>query len=448
MIKNKRILLIIILVVMLFLIQNICNATTTYTSTSTTSTGKTVNWSYELDANNNIVNLKCTNISEVSGSLEIPSTIDGHTVKTIGHDAFAECVGLTAVTIPNTVTTIDYSAFYKCTGLRQITVPDSVTTIGMRAFQNCSGLTSVTLSSQLTSIKDHTFENCTGLTNVIIPNSVTTIEGDFSTIYGAFGGCKNLAKVLIPDTVASIGNGAFRDCPKLTIYGHDGQVSKTYADEKNIKFDYIENWDNEGSGKDITAPTVDSIYIKYSSVVGYWDNNTNTHKMPANSQIIIIVDFSEKITGSTVPTLTIKCGTGEDIKLTEGTILESSISYAYTIKSTDIGLISSVSLIGGNITDLSGNVAKLSCPDLGTQYSSFDTYADGNLTAPENTQNLENNNSSVNGSDDMNSDKDPTTASGILPQTGTGIILLISIIVLAIILVITYKKYNGYKDIK
>ena len=80
----------------------------TYTAETTTADGVTVKWSYELE-DGNIVNLKCTNISAISGKVEIPSTIDEKTVTTIGADAFNACHGLTEITFPDTITYIGKS---------------------------------------------------------------------------------------------------------------------------------------------------------------------------------------------------------------------------------------------------------------------------------------------------------------------------------------------------
>lgn len=38
----------------------------------------------------------------------------------IGNHAFADCTGLTEITIPNSVTSIDYSAFWGCSGLKSV----------------------------------------------------------------------------------------------------------------------------------------------------------------------------------------------------------------------------------------------------------------------------------------------------------------------------------------
>ena len=64
-------------------------------------------------------------------------------IKNIAGGAFAECEGLTSVTIPNSVTSIGESAFEECNGLTSVTIPNSVTAIGKNAFRGCSGLTNI-----------------------------------------------------------------------------------------------------------------------------------------------------------------------------------------------------------------------------------------------------------------------------------------------------------------
>ena len=71
------------------------------------------------------------------GDVVIPSEIDGKPVTSIDNLAFADCTGLTNVTIPNTVTLIDKDAFAGCTGLTNVTIPNSVTEIGRYAFFHC-----------------------------------------------------------------------------------------------------------------------------------------------------------------------------------------------------------------------------------------------------------------------------------------------------------------------
>jgi hypothetical protein len=45
------------------------------------------------------------------------------------------------------VTSIGRNAFSNCSGITAVTIPNSVTSIGLGAFEGCRGLTSVTIGS-------------------------------------------------------------------------------------------------------------------------------------------------------------------------------------------------------------------------------------------------------------------------------------------------------------
>ena len=131
-------------------------------------------------------------------------------IKKIATTAFASCKNHIGIVIPNSVTSIGYAAFFGCSGLTSVTIPNSVTSIGEWAFCGCSGLTSITIPNSVTSIGWRAFEGCSGLTSVTIPNSVTSIG------YGAFYRCSSLTSVTIPNSVTSIGDWAFAGCSGLT----------------------------------------------------------------------------------------------------------------------------------------------------------------------------------------------------------------------------------------
>ena len=165
-------------------------------------------------------------------------------VTSIGNGAFAHCVNLSSVTIPNSVTAIGENAFSSCHDLTAVTIPNSVASIGYSAFANCSNLTSInvdiynlhytsengvlfdkskttlvqfpagktgdyTIPDGVTEVGKYAFWLCFNLTSVIIPNSVTTI-GNL-----AFYNCSNLTSVTFGSSVATIGERAFENCNSL-----------------------------------------------------------------------------------------------------------------------------------------------------------------------------------------------------------------------------------------
>ena len=171
-----------------------------------------ITWHYgEIDGVAKICNGIESAISiNTDGAITIPSTLGGCPVKIIGSGAFANCVKLTGITIPNSVTNIESSAFICCTALTSLTIPSSVRGLGDSAFKVCVGLESVKLSSNIESIGEKTFYGCSSLKSVSIPWGVTSIGKE------AFQGCTSVTNVTIQDSVTTIGKRAFFNCNHLT----------------------------------------------------------------------------------------------------------------------------------------------------------------------------------------------------------------------------------------
>lgn len=70
-------------------------------------------------------------------SVKIPDTVEGKVVTIIGKSAFANCVELVSVTLPDTIEEIGNSAFEGCSSLVRITIPKTVIKIDNQAFTNC-----------------------------------------------------------------------------------------------------------------------------------------------------------------------------------------------------------------------------------------------------------------------------------------------------------------------
>ena len=78
-------------------------------------------------------------------------------VRDIGGYAFADCTGLTHVTIPEGVTSIDDDVFAGCTGLIDVAVPKSVAYIGSGAFED-TGMAEKTIQAIYSQAKETELE--------------------------------------------------------------------------------------------------------------------------------------------------------------------------------------------------------------------------------------------------------------------------------------------------
>ena len=141
----------------------------------------------------------------------------------IESEAFANCVNLKSIVIPEGITSIPSHAFYACGNLTSVTIPTSVNSIEYYAFRDCNNLNSIKIADiaswcaiQRISWFEYPYNlylNDTLITNVEIPDGVTEI-GSLS-----FRNCISLSSIVIPKSVNSVGMDAFNGCINLqTIY--------------------------------------------------------------------------------------------------------------------------------------------------------------------------------------------------------------------------------------
>ncbi len=127
--------------------------------------GKTIRYKVTKDdANGKEVEVTSLASGKYTGEITIPATVTDndvtYNVTKIGQYAFADCSGLSSITIPSSVTSIKGWAFSNCRSLPTIIIPSSVTSIEDYAFYECSSLTSITIPSSVTSIDGSAFYNC------------------------------------------------------------------------------------------------------------------------------------------------------------------------------------------------------------------------------------------------------------------------------------------------
>ena len=155
----------------------------------------------------------------LSGSVSVPSTLNGKTVTAIGNQAFYGQSGVTSLTIPNTVTSLGYEVFRDMRGLTSFTMPDSVTSIGYALFWDCRNLERAHLSTALTGTLSTTFGYCSKLETVNIPNGIETLNQ-------AFLQCRALSTVTMPASMRTIKDDTFKYCLGLrNLYLNSGITS-------------------------------------------------------------------------------------------------------------------------------------------------------------------------------------------------------------------------------
>ena len=127
----------------------------------------------------------------------------------VGASAFAYCLKLGSITLPDSCTAIGANAFNACRSFTTFTVPTSVTVIEQQTFLNCILLNTVNLHAGITEVKTSAFTNCSELKSIVGATGLTQIGS------GAFRACTKLESFTIPSGVKAVGTKVFEDCVSL-----------------------------------------------------------------------------------------------------------------------------------------------------------------------------------------------------------------------------------------
>ena len=333
-------------------------------NTGTDSSGNTYTvFEYSLDSE------KKATITKYNGNvaaLDIPDTIDGYKVVTIGWGVFRNRTELRTVTIPDSVTKIESCAFSGCTKLSGVKLPKYVTEIGSDAFYNCDELTSIEIPKSLikgggndgafdncdklkevifeagtTRIAEYLFANCTGLETITIPEGVTSID------FGAFKNCKNLKTINLPQSITTIESCAFSGCTKLS-----GVKLPKYVTE--IKSEAFYNCD------ELTSIEIPKSLIKGGGNDGAFDNCDKLKEVTFESGTTRIAEY-----------LFANCTGLETITIPEGVTSIDYGAFKNCKNLKTINLPQSITTIGWSAFSSCTSLKNLTLPDNITEIGGY-----------------------------------------------------------------------------
>ena len=255
----------------------------------------------------------------VSGDIEVPTTLDGYKVKTIGSEAFFDAYNITSITIPEYVEGIGSNCFKDCDNLTVInirsnvinnlvgkfngleklktinisenntnytvdeygvlynkdktelikcpegsdlanyTIPSTVTLIYTRAFQNCQGLVTIKLPTSISYIAEYTFFNCRNLESIRVPGNVEKIWNS------AFERCQGLRSITIEEGVKEILANAFKKEDMLSFYDSNVYLPDSLTSIGNNNF-------NVGATIWVNKGTKGETYAKNARITYYYND--------------------------------------------------------------------------------------------------------------------------------------------------------------------------------
>ncbi len=163
----------------------------------------------------------------------IPSTIEGHEVKTICENAFADCDNVRKIIIPDTVTTIERRAFSNCSNIEELVLP-SKTWASEYAFVGCV-IKKLVLGKGVAYVLSNEFSACK-IEKLVVLNPETEMHDTYQ--YQVITHGRVLEYTML---------GSFMYCDIGEINAPTGSLAQKYAKEMNIKFVPLEDCEKDTS---------------------------------------------------------------------------------------------------------------------------------------------------------------------------------------------------------
>lgn len=151
---------------------------------------------------------------DAMGEITIPDNINGVTVNIIAEEAFKDCTGITAVTIPESVLKVNEYAFSGCTSLKTVKNRADLQWLADYAFSNCKSLEGFLNPVFVQSA--NVLRGCTSLKSLEIADLSDTSLSYNNYIFGLrFVDCPNLESVIIPESCILMNGLRLENCPAL-----------------------------------------------------------------------------------------------------------------------------------------------------------------------------------------------------------------------------------------
>lgn len=127
----------------------------------------------------------------------------------IGEYAFAECVSLDSISLPETVMAIEEGAFRECRSLRHLRIPQGVWYLPKEMMHRCVSLETIELPYGLREIRPFALAGCERLKELHLPQGLNKIGNN------AFSRCIAIKELELPPAVIELESYAFSDCESL-----------------------------------------------------------------------------------------------------------------------------------------------------------------------------------------------------------------------------------------
>ena len=172
-----------------------------------------------------------TGFLEAGKTKVIQETLEDENFNTGEQTLIITCAG-SKMPADGSFTVIGEEAFYGNKGITAIILPDSVKSIGKNAFSNCVNLTSVEFGNGIEAIGERAFFGCESIEHIALPDSLKTL-GNM-----AFAGCLKLENVTIEKGIESI-SSALTNCPTLENVTYKGTVAEWAQVQKSLSYNFL-----------------------------------------------------------------------------------------------------------------------------------------------------------------------------------------------------------------